>query len=151
MGEVQATTKRMGARRRETVASAPILPQPLALGSFCACAQGHRPPPPKREHGGRGRIEEKSLRWQVCGDLKLDGGWGQLHERSRAHSHIRAGDGLPEQRTSPPKRESWILERTTLPPTRSQPSPHRGSIRLPGAANGASLGSRRSAMAETHR
>lgn len=120
VGEAQAATKRRGGRRSETAASAPRRPQPLALSSVCACALG-RPPPGSA--GGRGARREAggggSRRPRAAGG----GGGSFVKGLGPTHTPCRGWLALP-----PRQRESWILEPTALPPTRSQPPPDRGSI-----------------------
>lgn len=109
--------------------------QPLARGSLCACAcaRAGSTPPATGDKGtrpgwGRGRPKAvdpwKSQVWEQ----------GDLQERSQVHS-LRAGDGWPRH-TESSKRESSVQEPITLPSTRSQQPPDRGSIRFSGAANG---------------
>lgn len=100
-------------------------------------ARAHRVAHPPRQgaRGGRGRARRKRRGRQVLGDL------GEAEWREKLREGSRAAESVSGYHASPPQRASWILEPTTLPPTRSQPPPARGSIRLPSDAHGGSLGS----------
>lgn len=148
MGEAQPATKGGGDQRSETVAAAPLLQQPLTLSSSALARRVAYPP------GNAG--EGDAHRGKALGDRSLEtSGWTgreeKLSERSRGHSEPAMTCQGTTPVPLPPPRESWILEPITLPPTRSQPPPDRGSIQLLGATNGAGPGSRGRARAETHR
>lgn len=152
VGETQHSTKRR--RRDQRNESRSLRPAPPAAprpkGPF---ARARRvAPPPHSPHPLSERPQRKSRRQQILGDLKE--GWKKLQERSWVHS-LRAGKGCrgtpPPPPPGLPEGDSRIQEPTTLPPTRSQPPPDRGSIQLPSAACGARLRKRGRGRAETHR
>ena len=151
VGETQHSTKRR--RRDQRNESRSLRPAPPAAprpkGPF-ARARRVAPPPPLPPPPQRAPAEEKPEAadpWRPQGGMEKASGkvLGPLAARRQGlPGHPPPPPGLPEG-------DSRIQEPTTLPPTRSQPPPDRGSIQLPSAACGARLRKRGRGRAETHR
>lgn len=154
MGEPQPAfnkEKEERPKKRSQPPPRPPLPQPPRPSRACA----HGRPPPASWGGGDAGARTGGT---AGGKPKAASPWGpQAKQRvenasvtSRAHSP-RAGDGLPRHHTSPPKMRI-VNTGTDNPPAHAEPTAsHRRPIRLPRANNGAGLGTRGSAKAETHR
>lgn len=146
VGEAQPATKRRGDGRSETVASAPLLPQPLTLSSSCACAQGR---PPSREREGRGRTWRKAL---GCRSSEPSGHMGSRSSaKALGPTHYMPGMACPgtPQHTHP---KGTVGPGTDNPPAHAEPTASRQRLHPASQrTNGAGLGSRGSVRAGTHR
>lgn len=134
-------------RGSETVASAPLLPQPLTLSSFCACAQGR---PPSREREGRGRTWRKAL---GCRSSEPSDQMGSRRSSAKGLGPTHYMPGMACRGTPPTHTQKGTVNpRTDNPPAHAEPTASRQRLHPASRrANGAGLGSRGSVRAGTHR